>query len=78
MPTTARTSCPEGLASDYFHALKMLARLVCAASVREWDSDFLSVALSAMAVSKGFALITEAVQELNDDTAEQFLKTIRG
>ena len=68
---------PEDLASDYFHALKMLASLVCAASVREWDSDFLSVALSAMAVSKGFALIAEAVQELNDDTAEQFLKTIR-
>jgi hypothetical protein len=31
-----------------------------------------------MAVSKGFALIAEAVQELNNDTAEQFLKTIRG
>jgi hypothetical protein len=69
---------PDHLASDYFHALKMLAGLVCAASAREWDSDFLSVALSAMAVSKGFALIAEAMQELNNDTAEEFLKTIRG
>jgi hypothetical protein len=31
---------PGGLSSDYFEALKMVAGLVCAASVRQWDSDF--------------------------------------
>ena len=68
---------PENLSVDYFEALKMLAGLVCAASVREWDSDFLRCALSAMAVSKGFVLIAEAVQELDDDTAELLLKGLR-
>ena len=66
----------EDLASDYFQALDMLASLVCAASKREWSSDFLRVALSALAVSKGFALVAEAVQELNDETAERFLSQI--
>jgi hypothetical protein len=54
---------PGGLTSDYFEALKMVAGLVCAASVRQWDSDFLKCALSVIAVSKGFALIAESLQE---------------
>ena len=54
--------------------LKMFAGLVCAASVREWDSDFLKCALSVIAASKGFALIAESLQELDDDTAELLLK----
>jgi hypothetical protein len=73
-----KLTVPDDLSNDYFDALKMLGRLVCAASVREWDSDFLLCALAAMAVSKGFALVAEAVQELDDDTAESFLKELRG
>ena len=65
---------PGGLSSDYFEALKMVAGLVCAASVRQWDSDFLKCALSVIAVSKGFALIAESLQELDGDTAELLLK----
>jgi len=65
---------PDNLSDAYFESLKMLAGLVCAASVREWDSDFLAAALSALAVSKGFVLVAEAAQELNDETAELFLK----
>jgi hypothetical protein len=72
-----KLAVPDDLSNDYFEALKMLAGLVCAASVREWDSDFLLCALSAMAVSKGFPLIAEAVQELDDDTAELLLKRLR-
>jgi len=67
----------DDLSFDYFEALRMLAGLVCAASVREWDSDFLRSALSAIAVSKGFVLMAEAVQELDDDTAERLLEPLR-
>jgi hypothetical protein len=69
---------PDDLSSDYFTALKMLGSLVCAASSRDWDHDFLVSALAAMAVSKGFPLVAEAFQELDDATAESFLKGIRG
>jgi hypothetical protein len=69
---------PDDLSSDYFTALKTLGSLVCAASSRDWDHDFLVCALAAMAVSKGFPLVAEAVQELDDATAESFLKEIRG
>ena len=65
---------PERLSSAYFEALKMLGMLVGAASAREWDRDFLLSALSAMAVSKGFVLIAEAVQELDDATIDKLLK----
>jgi hypothetical protein len=72
-----KLAVPDDLSHDYFEALEMLAGLVCAATVRDWDSDFLRCALSAMALSKGFALMAEAVQELDDDTAEQLLKRYR-
>jgi hypothetical protein len=72
-----KLTVPDDLSSDYFEALRMLAGLVCAASVREWDSDFLRSALSAMAVSKGFVLMAEAVQELDDNTAERLLEPLR-
>jgi hypothetical protein len=69
---------PGDLSNDYFTALKMLGSLVCAASSRDWDHDFVVCALAAMAVSKGFPLIAEAIQELDEATAETFLKEIRG
>jgi len=69
---------PDDLSSYYFTALKMLGNLVCAASSKDWDHDFLVCALAAMAVSKGFPLIAEAIQELDDATAESLLKEIRG
>ena len=68
---------PDDLSNDYFASLKMLAGLVCASSARDWDSDFLLCALSAMAISKGFPLVAEAVQELDNDTAESLLKRFR-
>ena len=64
---------PPELAAAYFKALGMLADLVCAASSRDWDFDFLRVALSAMAISKGSALIAEIFQELDEDAAKKFL-----
>jgi hypothetical protein len=69
---------PSDLSNDYFTALKMLGSLVCAASSKDWDRDFVVCALAAMAVSKGFPLIAEAIQELDEATAETFLKEIRG
>jgi hypothetical protein len=69
---------PNDLAGDYFDALKTLGTLVCAVIDETWDRDFLVCALAALAVSKGFALLGEAIQELDDSSAESFLKEIRG
>jgi hypothetical protein len=69
---------PDDLSSDYFAALKMLESLVCAAASKDWDRDFLVSALSALAVSKGFPVIAEAIQELDDATAESFLRQLHG
>jgi hypothetical protein len=69
---------PDDLAGDYFTSLTTLGSLVCAVIDRAWDRDFLVCALAALAVSKGFAVVGEAIQELDDSTAEAFLKEIRG
>jgi len=47
-------------------------------SAYAWDREFLVCALAALAVSKGFALIAEAIQELGDSTGASFLREIRG
>lgn len=54
---------PKELEEDYFSALAQLPSLVAAAAVREWDSNFLSCALSAIAAAKGFPSVAEAVEE---------------
>jgi hypothetical protein len=64
---------PEELSSSYFKALEMLGHLVCAAAASDWDFDFLRIALSAMAISKGSALIAETLMELDKVSAEEFL-----
>ena len=69
----ARFSVPLELAAPYFEALSMLPSLVCAASSRDWDFDFLRIALSAMAVSKDSALMAQVLQELDQSAAEAFL-----
>jgi DNA-binding phage protein len=51
-----------------------LPHLVAAAASREWDATLLSCALAAVAASKGFASVAEAVFELNAEVAEDFLK----
>jgi len=69
---------PSDLRGDYFDALKRLGSLVCTVIDKSWDRDFLVCALAAVAVSKGFALVGEAIQELDDSTAEALLRDIRG
>jgi hypothetical protein len=64
---------PEELSASYFTALEKLGHLVCAASSSDWDFEFLRVALSAMAISKGSALMAEALLELDEVSAEEFL-----
>lgn len=65
---------PEQLKADYFSALAELPSLVAAAAEREWDSNFLCCALSAIAASKGFGSVAEAVQEINPEVAEEFME----
>ena len=65
---------PKELESDYFSALKQLPSLIAAAADREWDEAFLSSALSALAVAKGYATVAEAIQELNTSVAVEFIE----
>lgn len=64
---------PPDLKEPYFTALAQLPALVAAASQREWDADFLSCALSAIAAAKGFGSVAEAVQEITPEVAKDFM-----
>ena len=65
---------PPDLAPAYREAIAKLPRLVTAAAERDWDENILSCGLAAIAASKGFCVVAEAVLELNSDTAREFLK----
>jgi hypothetical protein len=65
---------PADLKADYFAALSELPSLVAAAAEREWDSNFLCCAISAIAAAKGFGSVAEAVQEINPEVAEEFME----
>jgi len=65
---------PTELKADYFSALSELPSLVAAAAEREWDSNFLCCALSAISAAKGFGSVAEAVQEINPEVAEEFME----
>ena len=65
---------PKELETDYFAALAKLPSLVAAAADRKWDSGFLCCALSAIAASKGFGSVAEAVLEMNPEVAEEFME----
>jgi hypothetical protein len=69
-----KIAVPDTLALAYFEALGELPRLVGIATAREWDSGFLSVAMSAIAVGKGYPQVAEAALELHPDVATEFMK----
>jgi hypothetical protein len=65
---------PPDLRESYHAALAQLPGLVGAAAAREWDSDFLCCALSAIAASKGFPEVGAAAQELTPEVATKFME----
>lgn len=65
---------PEDLKAPYFAALAQLPSLVASAADREWDSNFLCCALSAIAAARGFGSVAEAVQEISPEVAEEFME----
>lgn len=65
---------PKDLTASYFEALSRLPPLVAAASSREWSEEFLQCALSAIAAAKGAAEVAEAVQEMSESVAGEFLE----
>lgn len=69
-----RTEIPFDLKRDYFEALGLLPELVAHASTREWDAEFLCVALAAIAAAKGPADVAEAVLELTPAVSKHFLQ----
>jgi hypothetical protein len=68
---------PDDLAEAYFDALAELPQLVAAASHREWDGDFVAVALAAVAVTKGHVAVAEAALELTPEVAAEFMGWFR-
>jgi hypothetical protein len=64
---------PEDLRHAYFSALTRLPGLVAKAADREWDATFLACALSAIAATKGFGGVAEAVQELTPEVSQEFM-----
>ena len=69
-----KVAIPPDLTDAYFAALQQLPSLIAAASIREWDENFLVGCLSAIAAAKGFAGVAEAAQELTPTVAEEFLE----
>jgi len=69
---------PEALREAYFAALKDLPRLVLRRVDGEWDESFLRGALSAIAAAKGYGSTAEAILELDQETAENFLAWFHG
>jgi len=69
-----KLAVPDDLSGDYFQAIRDLAGLVSPSAMRDWDINMLRAAMAALAVSKGFAVVAEAAQELDDQTPESFLK----
>jgi hypothetical protein len=65
---------PEDLADAYFSSLARLPHLVSEASNRPWDVDFLRSVLSAIAVTKGYPAIAEAITELSTEVAVDFMQ----
>jgi hypothetical protein len=64
---------PPELSSSYFDALKTLGPLACAASSTQWNFGSMTTALSALAISKGSALLAETLLGLDEISAEEFL-----
>jgi hypothetical protein len=70
----AGVEIPLDLQTAYFDALAKLPALVAAAATREWDADFLTCALAAVAAAKGQTAVAEVVLELTPEIAEEFLE----
>jgi hypothetical protein len=65
---------PFDLKRSYFDALARLPALVAEAAAREWDSELLTSALGAIAAVKGSVDVAEAVLDLDQDAASDFLR----
>lgn len=65
---------PEDLLWAYRSALSRLPGLVAEASKRPWDDGFMRCALAAIATAKGQPIIAEAIMELDQSVAEEFLE----
>ena len=64
---------PVDLEPAYSEALARLPRLVAEAATEPWSPELLSCALAAIAATKGFVSVAEALLELSPPVADQFL-----
>lgn len=72
-----RVEVPDDLCVDYFAALATLPYLVAVATDKDWDSNFLTCALAAIAAARGYGAVAEAALELTPEVASDFLNWFR-
>ncbi len=65
---------PPDLEAAYLSALARLPKLVAEAAAETWSPDMLACALAAIAATKGYPSVAEAVLELDTEGADEFLK----
>ena len=65
---------PPALRADYFAALGRIPELVARAATVNWDHWYCGAVLSALATSKGFASIAEAILEIDPETIDHMLR----
>ena len=64
---------PSDLRDAYLASLASLPALVASTAARDWDADFASAALSAIAAAKGFHEVAEAIQEMTPEVTGKFM-----
>ena len=65
---------PEYLEMPYFRSLAIVPGIVAEAAGENWDEDFCSSALAAIAAAKGHFSIAEIIRELDSDTIPSVLE----
>jgi hypothetical protein len=65
---------PPDLDGDYAAALAQVPDVVAIASKANWDHWYCGAALAAVAASKGFCRLAEAIMELAPETIEDMLR----
>ena len=65
---------PEYLDTAYFQSLAIVPRIVAGAAGEDWNEDFCSSALAAIAAAKGHSSMAEIIRELDGDATPAVLE----
>jgi hypothetical protein len=65
---------PEYLDTPYFQSLALVPGILAGAADQDWDEDFCSSALAALAAAKGHPSMGEIIRELDGGTVSEALR----